>query len=319
MTELSIIIVNYNSLAYLEKCLASIRRNVDGVTLEIVVVDNASSCEDLERLNSEFPEIILVLSRTNLGFAKANNLGFTHCKGAYLLFLNPDTEIVGAAIQVMLSHLRTLPDAGMIGCKLLNADGSVQTSCIQRFPTVLNQALNMEYLRLRWPHFKLWGISPLFNNPLCPVDVQVISGACLMIKREAFENAGKFSEEYFMYGEDADLCYKIRQIGFKAFYTADASVSHYGGGSTKRTKGTQWSYVMQRRAILRFFEKTRGPRYARIYRITMGFMAVCRLAMFALLLPLRRFRVEGRMIRSNPRTWIAILKWSFGLERELTS
>lgn len=314
MLELSIIIVNCNSTAYLRKCLASLRRNALGNEPEIFVIDNASMCDDPGQLVAEYPEVRLIRSEVNLGFARANNLGFEYSRGAYLLFLNPDTEIVGDAIGTMLARLRSLPDAGIMGCKLLNADGSVQTSCIQRFPTILNQALNIEYLRQRWPKLRLWGIAPLYSHPSQPVQVQVISGACLMIKRDVFEKVGKFCEDYFMYGEDADLCYRVREFGGKAFYTGEAMVTHYGGGSTNRKDANHWAAVMQRRAILQFLRRTRGPVAAAAYRATMTIAAAVRLVAFALLAPLRAHAAEKGLVCATAGKWIAVLKWAVGLD-----
>jgi GT2 family glycosyltransferase len=312
--ELSIIIVNCNSTAYLRKCLTSLRRNVSKAAVEIIVVDNASTRDDPGHVLAEFPEARLIRAKMNLGFARANNLGCDSSQGAYLLFLNPDTKILGNAIETMLDHLRILPDAGIVGCKLFNADGSVQTSCIQRFPTVLNQALNIEWLRQRWPRCRLWDIAPLCSDQSQAVPVQVISGACLMITREVFEKVGKFCEDYFMYGEDADLCYRVGKAGLKVYYVPDASVVHIGGGSSKESGRNQEADVMQRRAILRFCRRTRGPVYALAYRIVIGLVAALRLGIYPVLMLFRgrRFRVE--IVRSDPDRWFAILKWAMGLD-----
>ena len=129
------------------------------------------------------------------------------------LFLNPDTELVGPAINVLFDHLRALPDAGAVGCKLLNSDGTVQTSCIQSIPTILNQVLDSEASRAKWPRSLLWGMAPLFSASENPEEVEAITGACVMLKREVFEEVGLFSEDYFMYAEDIDLSYKIRKAG----------------------------------------------------------------------------------------------------------
>src|SRR6185312_9935428 len=149
--ELSIIIVNWRSAAFLRKCLATIYETTHAIDFETVVVDNASFDGAAEMLAAEFPQVRFVQSEKNLGFAGANNLGFRNSVGENLLLLNPDTEIIGSAIPAMLSLLRFTPDAGIIGCKLLNSDGTIQTSCVQRFPSILNQALDADYLRLKFP------------------------------------------------------------------------------------------------------------------------------------------------------------------------
>ena len=232
MIDLSIIIVNWNSANYIRKCISSIYENTKGIDFEIVVVDNASYDECESILKSEFPHVIFVQSTRNIGFAKANNLGFKYSFGETLLFLNPDTEIIGPALNQMLSFLQSTPDAGAVGCKLLNSDLSLQTSCIQPYPTILNQVLDIEYLKLRCPKLKLWGIWPLFHNNGNPEEIEVVSGACIMIKRNTFDKVEQFSTDYFMYTEDIDLCYKINQAGYKIYYIDDANIIHHGGGST---------------------------------------------------------------------------------------
>jgi GT2 family glycosyltransferase len=211
--ELSIICVNWNSLEYLRECIASVYQHTHGVSFEIIVVDNASPQGGVDALKQQFPEITIIKSEKNLGFAGANNVGFRRSSGDYVLFLNPDTKLAEPAINAMLQHIKMLPDAGIVGCKLLNTDLSVQLTSIQKFPTILNQVLDAEYLQLRWPHCFLWEIAPLFSNEVKLLKVEVITGACMLLRREVFERVGMFSEDYFMYAEDIDLNYKVRRAG----------------------------------------------------------------------------------------------------------
>ncbi len=229
--RVSIIIVNWNSLAYLQECLHSIYENSGDIEFEVIVVDNASAVDETVAIKAAFPLAITIRSDKNLGFAGANNLGFQHASAPNILFLNPDTKVIGSAVATMVRRLEGSPEVGALGCKLLNTDGSVQTSCIQRFPTITNQVLDLEFLRQRFPLWSVWGIAPLFTDRSEVSDVEVISGACLMISREAFERAGRFSEKYFMYAEDVDLCYQTRKAGWRVCYTGDATVIHHGGGT----------------------------------------------------------------------------------------
>ena len=315
MPELSIIIVNWNSLAYLRDCLPSLYANSAGCDFEVVVVDNASTGDDAQQIAAEFPQVCLIRSEKNIGFARANNLGFERCSGKYVLFLNPDTKMIGPAIARMLERLKSLPDAGIVGCKLLNTDGTIQTSSVQRFPTILNQMLDIEFLRLRWHRWNFWGIAPLFTANGSPVEVEVVSGACLMIRRDIFAQLGGFSTAYFMYAEDVELCYQTQRAGKKAYYVGDATVIHYGGGSSKRRGSNQWTAIMQRRALLLFCQRTHGRAYAAAFRLAMGFVALCRLAVFALLFPFRNNAYEKRILHSAPSKWIGVLKWAVGLDR----
>src|SRR5579884_2431156 len=181
MPELSIIVVNWNSVAYLRECLRSIQSTLLNLPYEILVVDNGSSSDEARIVEAEFSAAKCLRSEKNLGFARANNWAVEHAAGEFLLFLNPDTKVLGSAIVTMMKELKTAPTASAIGCKLLNSDGSVQTSCIQRFPTISNQLLDIEALRSRFPHWQVWGTEPLFSAPATAVDVEVVSGACLMV------------------------------------------------------------------------------------------------------------------------------------------
>lgn len=165
--DLSVIIVNWNSKDYLRKCLVSVFAETHDIEFEVIVIDSASFDGCGEMLNEQFPKIKFIQSERNLGFAKANNAAFETSTGECILFLNPDTEVVGAAISTLYEQLRKLPDAGLVGAKLLNADGTIQTSCIQSFPTIVNQVLNSESMRARWPKSSLWGMASLFRRVEC--------------------------------------------------------------------------------------------------------------------------------------------------------
>lgn len=298
--DVSIIVVNYNSLDYLRACLQSIYAYTTGMSFEIVVVDNASPKGDVDSLKQEFAAITLIKSGSNLGFAGANNLGFRQSSGEYILFLNPDTKLVSPAINQMMQRLRSLPDAGIAGCKLLNDDLSVQTSSILNFPRILNSFFQVEYFRLRWP--SLWGIGPLFSSCTEPAQVEAISGACMMVNRDVFERVGMFSTDYFMYSEDVDLCYKTADAGLRNYYMGDATIVHYGGKSAPRDSQT----VMKTRAELRFCEKHYGRLYASMFRFTSALNAILRLAAIKLLHFSRKGREERQRLDSAYSRWRSI-------------
>src|SRR5665213_104675 len=216
--DLSIIFVNWNSVNYLRDCCASIFEHTHGIAFEIIVVDNASPEGGVDALKEEFRDIVIIKSPENLGFAGANNVGFKKSTGNLILFLNPDTKLLNPAINILLESFKSLPDAGIVGCKLLNADLSVQTSSIMKFPGILTQVLQSDALMRRWPSFPVWNIGPLFSDDVKPAKVEAITGACMMMRREVFERVGMFSEEYFMYAEDVDLCWKVTRAGFSNYY-----------------------------------------------------------------------------------------------------
>ena len=310
--DLSIIIVNWNSAHFLLDAVASVRQYTRDLAYEIVVVDNASAKDDLDKLRAHVPEINLVACRENLGFAGANNEGSKHSTGEYLLFLNPDTKLVSPAINVLIDNMRVLLDAGILGCKLLNSDLSVQLSSIQKFPTLLNQVLDLEYLQLRWPHCPLWEMAPLFEDNVKPVSVEAISGACMLIRREVFVRVGGFSEDYFMYAEDIDLNYKVKQAGFTNYYVGGASVIHYGGKSSSLQRVNHWSTMMKCRAIRKLFDNTRGKTQGGLYRVTMGCAAVVRLGLLLAAYPFGNIVRDRASVRNAIEKWKVVLRWALG-------
>ena len=310
--ELSIIIVNWNALDYLRECIVSIYENTVSIKFEIIVVDNASTKGDVDTLRMLFPQVKIIKSRQNLGFARANNLGCREANGAYVLFLNPDTKLVGPAINIMMQNMRSLSDAGIVGCRQVNSDLTVQTTSIQKFPTISNQILNIEYLRLRWPGCPLWNIAPLFcDNPL-PVVVDVIPGACMLLRRELFEQEGMFSEEYFMYAEDIDLNYKIAKKDYKNYYISNAVIIHYGGKSSSQKSVNQWATMMKYCAMSRYYSKNHSSGYATVYRIVIGISAFGRLIMIAFAFPFSSILWRRAALQKAAQKWWATLKWALG-------
>lgn len=297
--DVSIIYVNWNSVDYVRESIRSVYEHTRGIQFEIIVVDNASPTGDVAIVKEEFPEITLIRSKTNIGFAGANNLGYKSSSGENILFLNPDTKLVNPAIDAMVVRLRSLPDAGIVGCRLLNSDLSLQTSCIQTFPTILNQVLDTDYLRERWPKHRLWGIGPLYSNSSEPARVEVVSGACLMIRRSAFEKVSFFSEDYFMYAEDLDLCFKVSKAGYACYYVSEGTVIHYGGRCSEPESAT----IMKWRAIPRFCDKNRGRFYGSMFRISMALTAMGRLA------ALKTASVFGNRFASRTDLHSASAKW----------
>ena len=307
--DLSIIIVNWNSNDYLKACLASVFRVPPKVSHEIVVIDSGSydGCDRM--LAKLYPSVRFIQSDLNLGFGKANNLAFAQSSGRVVLFLNPDTEVIGDAVDAMYDQLQRLPQAGAVGCRLLNGDGSVQTSCVQRFPTVTNQVLDADWLRVRWPDSPLWGTAALHSEDQTPQPVEAMTGACLMMEREVFQRVGQFGKEYFMYAEDVDLCHKIQAIGLQIYYLPQASVIHYGGGSSHEA-ASDFSTVMMRESIFRFLTRTRGRAYAALFRVAMFHSALIRLTIVRLLLLHRGYREHRPRLSRALSKWRAVLEWS---------
>ena len=311
--DLSIIIVNWNSAAFLRKCLGTIYGRSRQLQFEVIVIDNASFDGARQMVETEFPDVTFLESGANLGFAGANNAAFDRSSGRNILFLNPDTEILGAALDTMVSTLDSSPAAGIVGCKLLNFDGTVQTSCIQTFPTVWNQLLDAEFLRSLFPHARIWGTAPLGKDGQAPVGVEVVSGACLMIKRTVFEKVGRFSTAYFMYAEDADLCYKVKRAGWSVEYLGSIQVVHHGGGSFG-VKQSRLAAVMMRQSLYEFIRRRQGSYQAALYRISMMIAASIRLFLLGAAFVLTVGLYHPGSIRNAAGKWFNILRWCLGRE-----
>lgn len=312
--DLSIVIVNWNSVKFLRKCLCSIYAQTKNLQFEVIVIDNASFDGSAEMMAREFPKARFLQGRENAGFARANNAAFAESAGRAVLFLNPDTEVIGEALERMVRFLDATPAAGAVGCKLLNTDGSVQTSCIQAYPTILNQAFDTELLRRFFPRSRWWGMRPLVEGALRTSEVEVISGACLLARRVAFEKVGQFTTDYFMYSEDLDFCFKLNRAGLKNYYLGDASVTHHGGQSTDTMPESQFSNVVMRESVTKFLRLHRGAAYAEGYRLTTALVAAVRLVFLGgvLVVSLGRFRPVA--LRNGLQKWTKVLRWALGME-----
>jgi GT2 family glycosyltransferase len=312
--DLSVIIVNWNSKDYLRKCLASIVAETRGLTYEIIVIDSASYDGSEEMVHKEFPQVKFIQSQENLGFSKSNNRAYEASSGEYLLFLNPDTEVVGPAIQTLHSVIERLPDAGGVGSKLLNTDGTLQTSCVQAFPTILNQLLSAEALRRLTPRARLWGMRAIFDNAGKPSPVEMVSGACLLMRRTVFEKIGRFSTDYFMYADDVDLCYKARKLGLINYYCSESVVVHHGGGSSRQAR-SNFSNVMMVESVRQFLKKWRGGIYSFCYRLVLSGAALIRVVLLFLLSPILLLKNGVAKWRASCSKWIAVFNWGLGLSR----
>lgn len=309
--DLSIIIINWNSKGYLRECLRSVLAGTCGLKLEILVIDNASYDGSAQMVAEDFPGVSFIQSDRNLGFSGGNNQAARQAIGELLLFLNPDTIIEGDALAMLVQTLRRLPEGGSAGARLLNINRTLQTSCVQSFPTILNQVLGCDLLYRWFPRSKLWGRAALFEDSEEPRPVEALSGACLMVKREVFDRVGGFDEHYFMYSEDTDLCFKIYQAGFKSYFVPAALVVHHGGGSSQKARST-FSNVMLRESVYRFMRLHQGRVAAVSFRALIGISALIRLPLAIIIWLFQRG--IGSETDAPVRKWFSILRWSCGME-----
>ena len=223
--DVSVIIVNWNSRDILRNCLRSVYKDFGRLSLEVLVVDNASSDGSVELVHEEFPQVGLICNDENLGFSSANNQAIRNSNGRYILLLNNDAYLLEDALEKMVRFMDSHPQAAALGPKLLNEDGSTQPST-NNFPALGAMALN-----------KLIGKSPLATRLMGEFSMQhwgyghtrqvdMVTGACMMIRREALEEVGLFDENIFMYHEETDLCYRMKKAGWKVYFYPDAKCVH---------------------------------------------------------------------------------------------
>ena len=241
--DLSVIIVNYNVKDFLENALVSIERALQAhlrsgkkISGEIFVVDNASDDGSVELLRKRFPRIHLIVNKQNLGFAQANNVALERSRGRYALLINPDTIVQEDTLRVMIDFLDEKNEIGAAGCKILNPDGTLQLACRRSFPSPWVSLTKTTGLSALFPSSKLFGRYNLtYLDPDQSYEVDAISGSFLIVRRKVYEEVGGLDENFFMYGEDLDWCYRIQKAGWKIYYVHETQIIHYKGESTKRS------------------------------------------------------------------------------------
>lgn len=234
--QLSVIIVNYNVRPFLENALTSVRKASRGIAVEIIVVDNASADGSVQMVRQSFPEVTLIVNEQNRGFGAANNQAMRRAGGEYFLLLNPDTIVQENTFAVMLEFFRAHPEAGMAGCKVLNPDGTLQLACRRSFPTPWVAFTKVSGLSTILPSSSLFGRYNLtYRNPDENYEVDAVSGSFMFLRREVWEQTNGFDEQFFMYGEDLDLCYRVQRLGWKVYYVHETQIIHYKGESARRS------------------------------------------------------------------------------------
>ncbi len=232
--KLSIIIVNYNVKAFLQQALESILKSTRDIESEIFVVDNHSVDGSVELLQEQFPQVTLIVNADNLGFASANNQALAKARGEYVWLLNPDTLVQEDTALKLIQAMEADPQIGLLGCKILNDDGSLQLACRRSFPTpwvAFTKLLGLAKLFPQSKWFARYNLTHL--DPDQAYEVEAISGSCMFTRRQALDTVGQLDETYFMYGEDLDWCYRFSKAGWKVFYTPETSIIHYKGESSK--------------------------------------------------------------------------------------
>ncbi len=235
MKKLTIVIVSYNVRYYAEQCIRSVLKAVEGVDAEIWVVDNHSRDDSVAYLHERFPEITIVSVNHNLGFSRANNRAIGQTESEYLLLLNPDTIVGEQTIKDTLNFMDKHPDAGGAGVKMLTSTGEKAKESRRGIPSPITAFYKMCGLCSRYPKHPKFGKYYMCGMPWdVEGEIEIVSGAYFMLRRRALEEVGLLDEDYFMYGEDIDLSYRLLKGGWKNWYIP-TSILHYKGESTQKT------------------------------------------------------------------------------------
>lgn len=254
--DVTIVIVNWNTRGVLRTCLDTVVRNLAGVSAELIVVDNGSTDGSPEMVTCEFPEVKLIANHDNRGFAAANNQAIRVARGKHILLLNSDTEVIGDVIAKSVEYLEQHPEVGVMGCRVLNSDRTVQLTCSQ-FPSLLNLILLTSGLaKLSRPKFcgryqlRSW-------NRDSERDVETVTGCYMLVRREALDQVGLLDETFFFYGEETDWCKRFTDAGWKLRFAPVGEIIHHGSLSSKKCNHRR--DVMLSRGLLQVHYKHGGP------------------------------------------------------------
>lgn len=233
--DLSVLIVNYNTRQLTLDCLRSVYDSETGYSYEVIVVDNASADDSVEKIMEQYPQVRMIANEENTGFAKANNQAMEAAVGRYILLLNSDTIVQPDTLQTMVAFMDENPKVGASGCKVILPDGSLDKACRRGFPTPsasFYYAFGFSKLFPDRPRFNQYQLGYLDPNESYAIDCLV--GAFMLVRRETLQQVGGLDETFFMYGEDVDWCYRIKQAGWDIWYHPVTYIVHYKGASSRR-------------------------------------------------------------------------------------
>ncbi|MDA8174672.1 MAG: glycosyltransferase family 2 protein [Nitrospiraceae bacterium] len=254
--DISFIVVSWNAKEYLYKCLASIEKEAAGHRSEVIVVDNASSDGSQAMVRERFPQVKLIISRENLGFAKANNIGIRQSRGKYLALINSDVEVLPGCIGLMTGYMEEHGKTGILGPQILDTHKNVQRSCMG-FPTLWNSFCRALALDTIFPKSRLFGGFELTYWPHNSTrEVDIINGCFWLVRRSALQQVGVLDERFFIYGEDKDWCRRFWAQGWKIVYLHRACAIHYGGASSSNAPVK--FFIEMNRANLKYWGKHHG-------------------------------------------------------------
>jgi GT2 family glycosyltransferase len=263
--KLSICISYYNALDYLSACLSSIERYPPSGVYEVLVVDDASPRTCVPLVRRQFPNVRLLANNVNRGFAASNNRAIRESRGSYILILNNDTEVFGGSLDALVGYLDENPNVGAVGPKVLNADGSFQLQCKRGMLSPLSGLAYSSGLDRRFPSVRAFGEYLMIDaSPDETHEVKALSGACMLVRREAIQDVGMLNERFGMYGEDLDWCYRMGAAGWRICYYPLARIVHHGGKGGSASLSLRNRYLYHR-ALWLIFSRYPQSRWFPLY------------------------------------------------------
>jgi len=274
MIDLSITIVNYNTKNLLKNCIKSIYETTKNISFEIIVVDNASSDGSIEMLKTEFPDVKIIANQENRFFARAHNQALKISQGKYLMILNSDTLILDNAFAKMVEFMDENPQCGAVGPKFLNKDFTVQ-SIGHRFPTFIYGLFQLCFINTIFPNnpVRKKRFYEDINNINSPIEIDATGGACMLVRKEVVNKVGLLDENFLIYWEETDWCYRIHKDKWKIFYLCFAEVIHLGGEATMK-KTTKLSLFFEKtfyNSMLYYYKKHYGILCMLFFKLILNF------------------------------------------------
>lgn len=275
LCDLSIIIVNWNTKDLLLRCLQSVFSTANGLDYEVIVVDNASTDDSLAAVQEYYPRVKIIQNQENVGFAKANNQAINLARGRYYLLLNTDAFVHQGTLKTLINYMDAFPKIGAAGCRLYYEDGTLQRSA-NAFPTLFTELWQALWLDRLFPNNQTFGKYTMSYWGLDDFrEVDWVMGACMILRREAIEQVGLLDERFFMYSEEADLCYRIKHGGWIVSYIPDASATHLWGGTSRKVPSETFLRLYRSRIL--FFRKHYGILTTWLYKLVLLMSSLVRI------------------------------------------
>lgn len=281
MNLISVIIINWNAMEYLKGCIQSILGNTEGGAVEIIVVDNGSTDGSVRMIQDDFPGVVLIRNESNVGFARANNIGIERAKGDYLFFINSDVVVLENCMAPLKDFLDSNRDVGLVAPQILNGDRTVQTSCV-RFPSLWGSLCRMVAAD------KIFETKEFFHGQLSQVtpgdkmrEVEVIKGCFWAARKDVVLDVGLLDEGFFIYAEDWDWCRRFEEKGYKRVYYPECKAIHFGGGSSRMEP--MRFFLERNKANLMYWEKHEGRPRTCIYKCLLVVHEILRWSAFRIM------------------------------------